>query len=116
MVDYYLIGKRIRELRVQNKITQEDLAEQIDLSVSYISYVENGKKKPSLETLIRIANILGVTVDEILAGNQLHNPTDYQTDIDLIMDDFSVNEKRLAFELLKSVHDILRSNDWNIKN
>ncbi len=115
MVNYELIGKRIRELRMQQIVTQEQLAEMIDMSVSYVSYIENAKKKPSLETLIRISNALGITLDEILSGNQLHNPTDYQTDMDLLMNELSQNEKRLVFELIRSVRDILRSNHWNLE-
>ena len=99
MVNYELIGRRIRELRLQQKITQERLAELIDMSVPYVSYIETAKKKPSLETLIRISNALGITMDELLTGNQLHNPTDYQTDIDLLLAECSQNEKRLIFGL-----------------
>ena len=97
---------------MQQIVTQEQLAEMIDMSVSYVSYIENAKKKPSLETLIRISNALGITLDEILSGNQLHNPTDYQTDM---MNELSQNEKRLVFELIRSVRDILRSNHWNLE-
>lgn len=52
-----------------------DLSEKTGLSLSYVSMVENGRQKVSLNALIRIANILGVTVDELLNGNQIYNPT-----------------------------------------
>ncbi len=114
MVNYGLIGRRIKELRLQHKITQEKLAELIDMSVPYVSYIETAKKKPSLETLIRVSNALGVTIDELLTGNQLHNPTDYQTDIDLLLAECSQNEKRLIFELIRSLRDILHTNRWSL--
>jgi transcriptional regulator with XRE-family HTH domain len=111
-VNYKTIGKRIKEIRVQQQISQFKLAEMTDMSVSYISYIENAKKQASLESLIRISDVLGVTVDELLNGNQLHNPTEYQTDIDVLMADCSSLEKRLIFEQISTIKSILRDNGW----
>lgn len=110
-VNFRLIGRRVREIRKSGKFSQMDLAERTGLSVSYVSMVENGRRKVSLDALIRIANILGVTVDELLNGNQLYNPTEYQTDMDLLLADCSNYEKRIIYELVKAVKTILRVND-----
>ena len=80
-INYALIGKRIRETRKQRGLSAEELAEIADLSTVYISYIENAKRKPSLESLIKISNALEITIDELLYGNLLYNPTEYQTDI-----------------------------------
>ena len=111
-VSFILIGKRICEIRTQQKITQAELAEISTLSVSFICLVENGKKKASLKSLIQISNALGITVDELLNGNQLHNPTEYQTDIDLLMADCNGFEKRFIFEIICAAKSILRKNNW----
>ncbi len=92
-INYSLIGIRIKETRNQQGISAEELAELANLSSVYISYIENAKRKPSLESLIKICNALGITLDELLYGNLLYNPTEYQTDIDLLMADCSQNEK-----------------------
>ena len=113
-VNFVLIGKRVRETRKQQKITQNQLAEMTELSVGYISHVETAKKKASLSALISISNALGITVDELLTGNQYYNPTDYQTDIDLVMADCSTTEKRMIYELICSAKSILRNNGWEI--
>jgi transcriptional regulator with XRE-family HTH domain len=84
------------------------------MSESYISCIENAKKHASLESLVRISNALGVTVDELLNGNQLHNPTEYQTDIDLLMSDCSGFEKRFIFEQVHAAKSILRNNGWKL--
>lgn len=109
-VNFKLIGKRVREIRKSSDMSQMNLAEKTDLSVSYVSMVENGKRKVSLDTMIRIANVLGVTVDELLNGNQLYNPAEYQTDMDLLLADCSHCEKRIIYELVKAVKTILRDN------
>ena len=113
-INYSLIGIRIKETRNQQGISAEELAELANLSSVYISYIENAKRKPSLESLIKICNALGITLDELLYGNLLYNPTEYQTDIYLLMADCSKNEKRFIYLILSAVKDILRSNDWSL--
>lgn len=113
-VNFKLIGKRIQEVRKQQEMTQAELAALTDMSDSYISYIETAKKQASLESLIRISNALGITVDELLSGNQLHNPTDYQTDIDLLMEDCSLLERRFIYELISVAKYIIRNNGWEL--
>ena len=113
-INYPLIGIRIKDTRNQQGISAEELAELADLSSVYISYIENAKRKPSLESLVKFCNALGITLDELLYGNLLYNPTEYQTDIDLLMADCSKIEKRFIFLILSAVKDILRSNDWSL--
>ena len=61
------IGKRIRKVREQRGWRQEDFAERIGLSVTYTGMIERGEKVPKLETFITIANVLGVSADQLLA-------------------------------------------------
>ena len=58
-MDYIALGQRIRDLRRKRGLTQEKLAELVDLSVPYISHLERGTKKPSLAVLIRLAECFG---------------------------------------------------------
>ena len=113
-VNFKLIGKRIQEVRKQQEMTQAELAALTYMSDSYISYIETAKKQASLEALVRISNALGITVDELLSGNQLHNPTDYQTDIDLLMEDCSLLERRFIYELISVAKYIIRNNGWEL--
>lgn len=87
-----------------------NLAEKTGLSLSYVSMIENGRRRVSLNALIRITNILRVTVDELLNENQMYNPTEYQTDMDLLLEGCSNYEKRIIYELVKAVKTILRDN------
>jgi XRE family transcriptional regulator, regulator of sulfur utilization len=58
-------GKRLRYLRRERDITQEQLAELTSLSVNSISMIEKGKTAPSLETLAKLAKGLNVEVGEL---------------------------------------------------
>ena len=57
---YSAIGKKIKEYRLKNHLTQEELAEKLDISVKYISRIENGSGGVKLETLINAMNLLGI--------------------------------------------------------
>ena len=61
------IGNNIRKYRLMKKLRQEDLAEKAGLTANYIGMVERGEKIPSLETFIKILNMLGVSADMVLS-------------------------------------------------
>ena len=113
-LDYKLIGRRIRERRLLANYSQEQLAWEAELSATYISYIEKGTKKPSLESLVSICNVLGITLDSLLTGNQIHSNYDYQTDIAMIMKGTSSTEKRLIYELIYALLSIIRKNEWEL--
>ena len=76
IMNYTALGKRIREERRKRNLTQEQLAEMVHVTYSYIGQVERGQKGISLETLINVSNCLGVTVDFLLA-NYIDNDDEY---------------------------------------
>ena len=109
-VDYEMIGRRIRELRKMKGMTQIALADEVNLSPTYLSYLENGNKKPSINTVVTIANALGVTSDEILCGNLEYNPAEYHADIDKLFSDCSKYEKIVILDTAKTMKDSIRRN------
>ncbi len=58
-------GKRLRYLRRDRDITQEQLSELTDISVHFISRLETGQSSPSLETIVKLAKALDVEVAEL---------------------------------------------------
>lgn len=60
-----LLGARIKELRKRKGITQEQLAEKVDLATRYISLIEVGRSSPSLETIENIASTLEVELQDL---------------------------------------------------
>ena len=62
-MNYEALGRKIKEVRRKQNMTQEYLAEKVDLSVSHISNIETAKTKVSFPTLVEISNALGVSVD-----------------------------------------------------
>ena len=115
-INYALIGKRIRETRMLMKLSQASLAELTGLSTRYIGHIETKKKKASLSSLVRIANAVGISVDEMLYGNQITYKSDYHMDIILLIQTCTAMEKRFLFLLINSIISILRDNDYQINN
>jgi transcriptional regulator with XRE-family HTH domain len=67
------IGKTIRKLRIERGISQQDLAEDADLTPSFLSLVENGRRRPSLAVIQRLASSLLVP-EEILIWDSVELP------------------------------------------
>lgn len=61
------IGKNLKQIRKSNGYTQEKLAEKIEVSVRYVSDIEQDRAKPSYEVLIKICNVFQVTLDQIFS-------------------------------------------------
>ena len=71
-MDKKAFGKQLQLYRERAGYSQEALAEQIECSTIFISYIERGEKSPSLDTLVKLANALDISVD-ILFGKELKN-------------------------------------------
>lgn len=68
-VNYESLGNKIRERRNFLKVTQENLANDINVSASFISDIENGRRKMSLETMIKISLALKTSLDYFILDN-----------------------------------------------
>lgn len=65
---YMKIGEKIRKLRRERGLTQEELALELDTAASTVSRIENDERTPSLDMLARLANSLQVGIGELFAG------------------------------------------------
>jgi len=63
-----LFGLRVKELRVEREITQEDLAFKIGVDRSYMGFVERGERNPTLGKIIKIAKALDISLSELFRG------------------------------------------------
>ena len=115
-IDSKLIGKRIKEFSIARGISQMLLAELCDISDPYISYIECGKKIPSLEVMIKIAKALDTSVDTLLEGNQTVYSGIYEKEIADVMNDCTPYEKRIMYEMLYSLKGSIRQNRALILN
>ena len=70
MYDRKKYGDRIRQLRIQNEYTQEELAEKLGISTSLLDDLEAGKKECPVEVVVQYSDIFGVTIDMLVLGKE----------------------------------------------
>lgn len=112
VIDYKKVGLKIKEVRLRKNLSQENLAEKCDLSSAYISYVEQGKKKLSLKSIISIANSLGVTVD-LLLGDEAKNNNYLDSTLNNLVRDCNIQEKQIIYDIANTTKNSLRRNIFN---
>ena len=70
-MDKLTMGDRIKEIRKKRGLTQEQLAEKLDISVEYVSQIERGLKMPSMQMFIKLVEVLNVSADYLLRDSIL---------------------------------------------
>lgn len=114
-IDYAAIGRRIKHFRNKAGITQEALAHRLGLSVSHTSNIETARSKASLHTLVLIANVLGVTVDQLLCDNVISDKASILKEFAELFEDCTEYEIRLLYQIASASKDALRKNDMLAK-
>lgn len=107
-IDYKAIGQRIKIARIKKDITQEKVAEIIDITPSHMSNIETGKTKVSLPTLIAIANALSVSIDSLLCDNVLASKADFEREAAEIFKDCNEYEIRVLVDVLNAAKNSMR--------
>ena len=106
-MDYITLGKNIKKHRVMRGLRQEDLAEMCDCGNSHIGQIENARGIPSLEMIVRIANALSVTVDQLLKENYTNPEMVYLKEITERIERYPVAKRIKACEGLMNYLDSL---------
>lgn len=107
-IDYVSIGKRIREIRTAEKMTQAELAELSGVEPSNISHIERAATKVSLPTLVQIANALKVSLDELVCGSLVKSSHVLIKQLDEIISDCDTKELQAIIEIVKTTKNALR--------
>lgn len=101
------IGKRIQECRRALGITQADLADKLDISVSHMSSIETGRANFGVETLMKITEILSVSADSLLRTDIPEVSAIYASDINDLLKDCSAEEIDSMMAMLREMKTAL---------
>lgn len=106
-MDYAAIGKRIRVHRKRLNLSQEELAEMVNISTVHMSHIETGYTKLSLPVLVDLACALGVRTDDLIFDKDALGKTELLEEITLELQDCS-NAQLLALrQILSSSKDAI---------
>ena len=93
MADLNHIGTKIKEIRKRKKISQEQLAELVFMNNRSILRIENQQNLPTLETLAKIAEVLGVPITDFFEGSSPQNRQEVIANVNALME--KMNDKEL---------------------
>lgn len=69
----YLLGEHIKNARIKKELTQEALAELLDITPTHVKHIESGHRKPSIDILFKTAKILDMSVDNVIFRDNENN-------------------------------------------
>jgi len=101
--DYGLIGKRIRKAREDKGLTQEKLAEKLDVSNAYISKIERGKAAVNLNRLSQICGILEESTEYMLSGANRATDDYLRNEIMFMLEGCSSEKIKLISQVIKPI-------------
>jgi len=97
------IGARFKEIRTKKRITQEELAEMMDINPKYLSSIERGKENPTLNTLIKLSESLGVDLGEMFSFVEAEDPVKRKSQIKALLKEADEEELKLILKVLSAV-------------
>lgn len=101
-----VLGETFKEYRLKNNLTQEQIAEKLEISVKYISRIENGNGGVKVETLVKYMNILGISPNVIFS--KLIINTDLKPEMELAEKarNLSTNEINFITEVINLLENL----------
>ena len=104
-LDYNIIEKKKKKARIDKNMTQEKLAEQIDVSVAFLSRVERGTSHINLKRLTQICEILGVSEGSILNGVSSNSDNYLASEFNNILNSVSSDKQKLIYKIAKVISE-----------
>ena len=98
-----MIGARIKDIRTKMGLTQEQLAEKIEINSKYLSSIERGLENPTLNTLIKLSESMDVNLDDIFNQIQIENPAERKSLIISLLDQADDEQLKLAYKILSVI-------------
>lgn len=102
-IDYSIMGERLKKARLSKKLTQEDLAEEMDVSVAFLSRIERGKSPINLKRLNQLCSLLDVSEGYILSGTSNNSDSYLVEDFKSILDSCSPSKQKLIYDIAKVI-------------
>ena len=102
-LDYNIIGERLKQARLNKNLTQEMLAEELDVSVAFLSRIERGSSLINLKRLNQICSILDVTEGEILNGVSKKSDTYLNKDLSNLIKNCPPEKINLIYNIAKVI-------------
>lgn len=101
-MDYYKIGQQIRKIRKAHNLSQEELAEMVNISTTHMSHIETGNTKLSLPVLVDIASALEVRTDDLLNNDPAATTGTALDEIAAVLERCTARESKVITDVVKA--------------
>nr|MBP3680448.1 helix-turn-helix transcriptional regulator [Clostridia bacterium] len=102
-LDFTIVGQRLKKARIDKEMTQENLAEQLDVSVAFLSRIERGISHINLKRLSQICSILGVSEGYILNGTSSSSEQYLISEFNDLLSNCSAEKQKLIYKIAKVI-------------
>lgn len=102
-INYKVLGERIREERKRIHLTQAQLANEVGISDTYMGAIERGERSLTLDTLVKLANRIGVTIDYLLTDFVDGSNETIIDEFKQIIDNQPLDRKVMALQVLRTI-------------
>lgn len=102
-IDYSVIGSRIKQARLAKNMTQEDLADKIDISVAFLSRVERGNSHINLKRLNQLCDLLDVSEGYLLNGASSSSENYLDKEFTDLIKSVSPEKQKLIYNVAKAI-------------
>ena len=107
-MNYQQLGRRIRMIRIEAGLSQALLAEFVDVSPQYISHIETGRKKASLEIIVRIAGVLNVSLDQLIIENTYNSRQAYYDLLYNLLSECPSQDRKVILDVINALQKSLK--------
>ena len=107
MLNYKEIGLRIRKIRRDRNLSQEQLAEKVNISTTHMSHIETGNTKLSLLVLTDLAQALDVPTDSLLFGQKIPDRENDVENIQTLLNTCTSKQVHAIFRIISSIKQTL---------
>ncbi len=102
-IDYNVIGSRIKKARLAKKLTQEELAEKVNVSIAFLSRIERGSSHINLKRLNQLCSLLDVSEGYILNGTSSNSSQYLNKEFSELLKNCSPEKQKMIYNVAKAI-------------
>ena len=102
-MEHGLLGNTIRQTRIDNHMTQEQLAELVQITPTHLKHIESEHRKPSIEVLFNLASVLHFSLDALLINDETYEHAKRKKELDLLINSCTDQELDVFIAALREL-------------
>lgn len=106
LIDFKAIGRRVKQRRLDNKLSQEILAEKMGISPEFVSKIETGAVQVNLKRLAQLSLVLSTPIEHFISGSVIKGEDYKLAEFGDIIDDLTANERTFLYHMAEEIKNL----------